>query len=163
MQVRLQALGGMYHSLYRNHYLQRIIAGDAPDPSNGQGDTNTLTPEDAPDPSNSHSNTDALTPEDMPHPPSGSHSTPSISPSCPDPMIDPRLIETLGLDRSMLTLASPPVPQMPSAPGPSMRSSLSPLSDVPNMMMTEESPCLKRKRQASKGKAAPRPRRKARA
>ena len=105
--------------------------------TNNHDDTGTATHEDAP--------------EYAPESPTG-NSTP-CSPR-PDPVIDPMLMGTLDLDRSVPTL-TPSVPQMPDTLGHSHRyHNSSPLSNVPETgtpaRMTNETPGLKRKRQASK-------------
>jgi hypothetical protein len=151
----------------------------------GPGNTEPLTArlsEDAPLPPTGNENDDpasrrdqdpesltARLSEDAPLPPTGNENDdptvqcPSTPPSQPNIMIDPSLLETPGLDTSMLTLTSPPVPHTPDRPGPSLQCNSSPLSHVSDGGTTteraRESIGLKRKRTTS---TANRPRAKAR-
>jgi hypothetical protein len=112
----------------------------------------------------SHGNTEALAPglsefEDTSLSPGGNvdndatHGSPSTPTSRPDPMIDPRLLDTPELDSSTLTQPSPPVPQTPDATRPFLQHDSSPLSNAPDdgatAGTTGEIRTLKRKRLAS--------------
>jgi hypothetical protein len=69
----------------------------------------------------------------------------------PTPPIDPRLLDTPDLDRSTMTLPSPPVPQTPDAPARFLDQNSSPLSNVTDGDTPAEKTgrSLKRKRPAS--------------